>query len=123
MPLDVIAGSSRILWLDNPTRDCTTLAGAVDRLGMTPVSAAQLALHRAEQIRRNPPSFLFRHRWIAPVLTVSSFGISVAGAALVGTHVAAVTVILAGMLPALGGILLASRKVRGEAYWVEKRVP
>lgn len=123
MPLDVIAGSSRILWLDNSTRDCTTLAGAVDRLGMTPVSAAQLALHRAEQIRRNPPSFLFRHRWIAPVLTVSSFGISVAGAALVGTPVAAVSVILAGMLPALGGILLASRKVRGEAYWVEKRVP
>jgi hypothetical protein len=120
MPLDVLSGRGHSFILaDTPS---STLAEAIGRLGLTPIPLDLLDQHRREQIRRNPASFLYRHRWIAPLLTVSSFAVSVAGAALVGTSVAAVSVILAGMLPALAGIVLASRKVRGEAYWVEKRV-
>ncbi len=121
MPLDVIAGKSSLSLLDFAREDWS-LGGAVARLGLNPISAGLLAAHREDQVRRNPPSFLYRHRWVAPLLTISSFAISVAGAAFVGTPVAAVSVILAGMVPALGGIVLASRKVRGEAYWVERRV-
>ncbi|HEX5326996.1 MAG TPA: hypothetical protein VFW75_10050 [Acetobacteraceae bacterium] len=121
MPLDSLGGLGHSFVLaDRPT--CSTLAEALDHLGITPVPLALLDAHRHEQVRIHPASFLYRHRWIAPLLTVSSFAVSVAGAALVGTSVAAVSVILAGMLPALAGIVLASRKVRGEAYWVEKRM-
>ena len=115
-----VAAATDFYLLDTPTHG--TLADALSYLGIEPVTPDLLDRHRAEQVRKHPPSFLFRHRWIAPILTVSSFAVSVAGAALVGTSVAAVSVILAGMLPALAGIVLASKKVRGEAYWVEKRV-
>ncbi len=121
MPLDVLSGRGHSFILTDPA-PCCTLTEAVERLGLRPVPGDLLEAHRREQVRRNPASFFFRHRWIAPLLTVSSFAVSVAGAALVGTSVAAVSVILAGMLPALAGIVLASRKVRGEAYWVERRI-
>ncbi|HSU07326.1 MAG TPA: hypothetical protein VLI93_17315 [Acetobacteraceae bacterium] len=121
MPLDDLGGRGHSFILTDTT-PCSTLAEAVRRLELKPVAFDLLDAHRREQVRRHPASFLFRHRWIAPLLTVSSFAVSVAGAALVGTSVAAVSVILAGMLPALAGIVLASRKVRGEAYWVEKRL-
>jgi hypothetical protein len=121
MPLDDLIGRGHSFTLRDLS-PCTTLGEAIRRLGLTPVSQDLLEEHRREQVRLHPAGFLYRHRWIAPLLTVSSFGVSVAGAALVGTSVAAVSVILAGMLPALGGIVLASRKVRGEAYWVEKRL-
>jgi hypothetical protein len=121
MPLDAIAGKTSSSLL-NFAHEEWTLTGAVGRLGLAPIPAAFLAVHREDQVRRHPPSFLYSHRWIAPLLTISSFAVSVAGAALVGTPLAAITVILAGMLPALGGIVLASRKVRAEAYWVERRI-
>ncbi len=121
MPLDDLSGRGHsFLLTDAPAWG--TLTGALANLGITPISLDELDRHRLAQVRAHPASFLYRHRWIAPLLTVSSFGVSVAGAAVVGTSVAAVSVILAGMLPALAGIILASRKVRGEAYWVERRL-
>jgi len=121
MPLDDLGGRGHsFLLTDAPVWG--TLTGTLRNLGIAPIPHDELDRHRVEQVRIHPASFLYRHRWIAPLLTVSSFGVSVAGAALVGTSVAAVSVILAGMLPALAGIVLASRKVRGEAYWVERRL-
>ena len=121
MPLDDIGGRSHSFLLnDAPT--WSTLGRTLDDLGIAPIPLDALDRHRIRQVQLHPPSFFYRHRWIAPLLTVSSFGVSVAAAAVVGTSAAAVTVILAGMLPALAGIILASRKVRGEAYWVERRL-
>ena len=117
MPLDDVGG--RYQYLLSPR---TTLAGALATQEIDPVPLDVLREHRDEQIRLNPPSFLYRHRWVAPGLTMASFLVSIGAAALVGSSQAAVSVILGGMLPALAGIVLASRRVKGEAYWTERRV-
>ncbi len=117
MPLDDVGGRYQLLLSPR-----TSLAGALTYQGLEPVPLDLLKAHRDEQVRLNPPSFLYRHRWVAPGLTMASFLVSIGAAALVGTSQAAVSVILGGMLPALAGIVLASRRVRGEAYWTERRV-
>jgi hypothetical protein len=117
MPLDDVGGRYQHLLAPR-----TTLAGALADHGIEPVPLEYLKAHREEQVRLNPPSFLYRHRWVAPGLTMASFLVSIGAAALVGTSQAAVSVILGGMLPALAGIVLASRRVRGEAYWTERRI-
>lgn len=118
MPLDDVGG----VFLREYALGRTTLAGALARQGIVPIPLDYLKAHREEQLRLNPPSFLYRHRWLAPALTMASFLISIGAAAVVGSSQAAVSVILGGMLPALAGIMLASRRVRGEAYWTERRV-
>jgi hypothetical protein len=118
MPLDALGG-----------RTVVSLVDFLTELGVTPVPMKDLEAHKAEQIRRNPPSI-----WLTPK-PYMTFGLT-AFVGLLGTRYAATGVVGVGTLVtafflslgmtgcfalALGAILDVKRvRLRSKATWVER---
>lgn len=117
MPLDALGG-----------RDIASLADVLTELGVVPVPMAELNAHKAEQIRRNPPSIWFTHKpFLAVGLTsfaaalwfrYASVGSLSAGMIAAAFFLSLLVTAMFTLMAAIGFETLGIR-LRGRAQWIE----